>query len=154
MLFRICRPCAVFRVISLIVINAFKGKALFVCGFHIFNKIANIFPFITYDYSTTSIIFPFRSFWISATGYHSFPNIVKRVLRFSVNNHSISSIATATFCVSKVCDLHNFWGATTIALNYCKCLTVFFSIYSLSTIVSFPSVCPTLTLRCSWGIRL
>lgn len=70
-------PFAIFRTISLIVINTFNTKIVWSFS-HVVQKISKVKPTITNCYTSASVIFISLAFWASTSFFNSFPYLIRR----------------------------------------------------------------------------
>jgi len=76
-------PCAVFWTVISIYINSFNRKMILVIRcFYPIRKINIIIPFITYLYTSTTIVFKVIVFWVLASLSHTLPYFVNSGKRF------------------------------------------------------------------------
>jgi len=70
-------PFAIFRGISIVIINALNAKIIWSFS-HVTQKISEVKPTVTNCYASASVIFVSLAFWTRTSFFNSFPYLIRR----------------------------------------------------------------------------
>ena len=70
-------PFAIFRGISIVIINALNAKIIWPFS-HVSQKISEVKPTVTNCYASASVIFVSLAFWTRTSFFNSFPYLIRR----------------------------------------------------------------------------